>query len=229
MRDKIIVLVYILSFLALNSIAQKRFSPLSRTLWLKKKTHTISLNSISLSAGYYNPPMSYFNNTFLPSEKTADRFKGNILYGANLSVNLPLNLGTRVGAWYWAEKVSGLGSDAFNSLKVSLAGISLGAFYTYNNGFLGLKPYIGVDGSFLNIQDQYHANETVIKTSGSNFVLTPFVGINYEFNRNIVFGLEYGYFLGNYIQDMKTATSIVDVNVPVNGHKIQLTIGYKFQ
>jgi opacity protein-like surface antigen len=229
MKNKIIFLVLILSALAINSFAQTQDSTFLNMPAKKMNSGSISLQSVSIFAGTYNPEMDYFNNVFLPAAHTSERFSGNMIYGANLSLSLPYNLGARIGAWYWADEVAGQSSSAFSKLKVSLTGLSIGGFYTYNKGFYGLKPYAGIDGSFLSIQDKYDAYGTVVKKSGNDFVWTPFIGMNYDISKKVIIGLEYGYVIGNYIQDVQTATNPEEkAEIGINGSKIQLSIGYKF-
>ncbi len=228
MRNKTLVLLSSLILLTLNGIAQEQDTTLILS-GQKKEAAFLSLNSITLSGGIFNPSLSYFNNTFLPKNHTSDRFSGNVVYSANLAFNLPVNFGARIGVWYWEQKVLGENGGAFNTLKVSLTGISLGAFYTLQYELLGIKPYLGLDGSILSIQDQYDANETILKKSGSDFVWTPFIGLKHEFKKKIVVGLEYGYNLGSYMQDVENESSLENAKISVEGQKIQLSIGYRFK
>ena len=228
MKNKIIICVSFLSLLIVTLSAQAQDSTKVSTPDQKMNSGHFSLNNVSLSVGYYNPSMNYFNNTFLPAAQTNDRFGGNVIYGGNISFGLPLNLGVRLSAWYWNNKVSGQNGGAFNSLNVSLTGITLGAFYTLPRSVLGFKPYIGIDGGTLYIQDKYDANETVIKKSGNDMIWTPFVGLSHGLGNKIIVGLEYGYVLGHYTQDVTTSSSLVNAKVPIEGHKIQVSIGYKF-
>jgi opacity protein-like surface antigen len=228
MRNKILVLLTFLSLVALSGMAQEKDTTLILT-GPKKGASSLSLNSISLSGGYFNPSMSFFNNIFLPGAHTTDRFNGSLVYGANMAFNLPLNLGARVGVWYWENKVSGKNGGAFNRLKISLTAISLGAFYTWHYEILGIKPYLGLDGSILSVQDQYNANEIILKKSGSDFVWTPFIGLKHEFKKRVVVGLEYGYNLGSYMQDVESGTSLENAKISVEGHKVQLSVGYRFK
>lgn len=227
MRNKILILLSVLTLVMLKGMAQEQDT--TSILSGQKKAAFLSLNSISVTGGYFNPSMSYFNQTFLPGAHTTDRFGGSMVYGANMAFNLPLNLGARIGAWYWENKVSGENGGAFNRLKISLTGLSLGAFYTLQHEFLGLKPYVGLDGSILFVQDQYDANETVVKKSGSDFVWTPFIGLKHEFKQRVVIGLEYGYNLGSYMQDIESGASFENAKISVDGHKIQLSVGYIFK
>ncbi len=226
MRNKYILFVVFIAFFGFNVAAQQDSTVMKMSGENGKSW--ISLNSVSVSAGYYSPSMSYFNTEFLTTVgKTADRFSGGIQYGANISFDLPVNLGARVSASYWDKSVSGYGVT-FNSLKVSFTTFSLGAFYTYNKGFMGIKPYAGIDGGALNIQNQYDANETVKKKSGSATTWTPFAGIKYDIAGKIVVGLEYGYVLGSYGQDFELNTTLSNHKISVDGQKIQFSIGYKF-
>ena len=226
MRNKYILLVIFLAIFGFNAAAQQdstvmKMSGENGKSWFK-------LNSVSLSAGYYSPSMDYFNTAFLPGfGQTTDRFSGAIQYGANVSFDLPVNLGARVSASYWDKSVSGHGVT-FNSLKVSLTTVSLGAFYTYNKGFMGLKPYAGIDGGALSIQNQYDANATVIKKTGNDITWTPFAGVKYDIAGKIVIGLEYGYVLGTYGQDFQLNSALQNHKISVEGSKILFSVGYKF-
>ncbi len=226
MRNKYILLVVFLSFFGLHVVAQQD-STVMKMSGQKNGTSWFSLNSVSVSVGSYTPSMNYFNTTFLPSANTSARFGGSMIYGANISFNLPVNLGARVSGSYWENKVSGE-TGTFNSLKVSLAAISLGAFYTYNKGFAGIKPYAGLDGGYLSVQNQYDANEKIVKKSGSDMTWTPFAGIKYDIAGKIVLGLEYGYVMGSYGQDFELNSTVSNHKISVDGQKIQFSIGYKF-
>ena len=59
-------------------------------------------------------------------------------------------------------------------------------------------------------------------------IWTPFIGLSRKLSDKVVIGLEYGYVIGNYLQDVQATSGITGAKVPVDGHKIQLTIGYKF-
>jgi len=228
MRNKIILLATILCVLIINLSAQEHNNSEVKTTGDKGSTPFIALSSVSLSLGYYNPSMKYLNNSFLPVAQTNARFGGSAVYGGNIAFSLPLNLGARVSAWYWNKKVSGQGSSAFNNLKVNLTGLSLGAFYTYPKAFWGINPYAGIEGGALFIQDEFDANSTVNKKSGNDMIWTPFIGLSRKLSDKVVIGLEYGYVIGNYLQDVQATSGITGAKVPVDGHKIQLTIGYKF-
>lgn len=235
MRNKIILIVFVLCFSALDMLAQRDGSR-SNMLVSKSRTQQITLSSVSISAGYYKPSMDYWNNTFLPNSNTAGRFAGNSLISGNVSFDLPLNLGTRLGFWYWGDKINGVAGSSFSSLKINFTGVSAGVFYTYNKVFYGIKPYGGIDLSILMVQNKYKydafGDET--KKSGNDFIATPFIGINKVIFDKIFIGLEYGYFLGRYLQDVETAASTTVKTtatnpVKIDGHKVQFTIGYKFR
>jgi len=217
MTNKVILFLTILVFSTLNLSAQEG------------RNDSISINSVSLSIGSYKPSMAYWNSTFLPNANTSDRFKKGLLYGANISFNLPLNLGARAGIWHWGQQVSGNEGGSFNTLNINFTGLSLGAFYEYRKGvYWGIKPYAGVDVSYLMVQDKYDVSGSVIKKSGHDVLFTPFVGIERVLNKNIVLGIEYGYFLGSYKQDLMLNTGASNANISVKGSKIQFNIGYKF-
>ncbi|NWJ53244.1 MAG: outer membrane beta-barrel protein, partial [Bacteroidetes bacterium] len=216
MTTKIIIFLTIVLFSTMSLSAQE------------VEKSAISISSVSISAGWYKPSMNYWNNTFLPTANATDRFNGSLIYGGDISFDLPSNLGVRAGAWYWGEQVNGKDGGAFNTLKVNFTGLSLGAFYKYRPGIFGIKPYLGVDGSCLIIQDRYDITGSVIKKSGNDIVYSPFVGIEHVFNKNIVLGIEYGYNVGSYVQDVETATGPSNAKVSIDGSKFQFKIGYKF-
>lgn len=229
MRNKIVLLVSVLGFLTISLTAQEKDS----TLVISGQgggNSFISLNSVSLTAGYFEPSFGYLNSFFLPAARTSERFGGSLVYGANVSFDLPLNLGTRLGAWYFSDKVSGENGGSFNTFKISYTGLSLGAFYTYKKGIMGVNPYLGIDANYLMVQDKFDANDNLIKRSGNDLVWTPFIGISKVFNDKIVIGLEYGYVFGSYIQElqMDPNAAIKKYEIPMDGSKIQFTIGYKF-
>ena len=89
MRNKIVLLVSILGFLTISLTAQEKDS----TLVISGQgggNSFISLNSVSLTAGYFEPSFGYLNSFFLPAARTSERFGGSLVYGANVSFNLPL-------------------------------------------------------------------------------------------------------------------------------------------
>jgi len=189
---------------------------------------SITLSQVTLSTGWYQPSMDYWNNTFLPDANSTDRFGGNFLYSGNITVDFPLNLGTRVGVWYWEDAVSGEEGGSFNTLHVDFTGLTIGAFYKYRPGFWGIRPYLGLDESFLFIQDRYNVSGVLSKKSGMDFVFTPFLGIDRVIGSHFLLGIEYGYRIGHYMQDVETISGISAEKVSINGHLVQLTIGYAF-
>ena len=240
MRNKIILMGFVLCFLAMDLIAfgdniPKDTIPKNSVDTLINRVGStplrvrdfISINSATLSIGYYKPSMAYFNNTFLPLANTPNRFAGNPIVGANVSFDFPFNFGTRLGIWYWGDNVKGQTGSSFQKLNVSLSGFSLGAFYTYKAGYKGIIPYLGIEESFLLVQNKYDANDMVIKKGGNDIAFMPFIGINRSVSEKIVIGLEYGYCLGWYLQDVELGTGSIAEHVKINGSKIQFTIGYK--
>jgi hypothetical protein len=188
----------------------------------------ISLSSISLSTGWYHPSMDYWNNTFLPNANTSDRFNGNMYYSGHITVDFPLNLGMRAGAWYWQEKVSGQNGLAFNSLNVNFTGLSIGAYYKYKQDLpFKILPYIGIDGNYLMVQDKYDVSGTSTKKSGNDLVCAPFIGIEHVFFQKMIIGVEYSIVLGRYLQEVVTAQGISSPKISVNGSKIGIIVGYK--
>jgi hypothetical protein len=217
MTNKVIIFLAILVFSTLNLSAQDG------------RNDSIKISSVSLSVGSYKPSMDYWNNAFLPNANTSDRFKKGLLYGGNIAFDLPLNLGARAGAWYWGQQVSGNEGGSFNTLNITFTGLSIGAFYKYRKGvYWAIKPYAGVDVSYLMVQDKYDVSGTVMKKSGSDVLFSPFVGIERALFKNIVLGIEYGYFLGSYKQDLLLNTGASNADISIKGSKIQFTIGYKF-
>lgn len=217
MTTKIIIFLTIVLFSTVNLSAQE------------VEKSAVSISSVSISAGWYKPSMKYWNNTFLPNANTADRFQGDLLFSGNISLDLPLNLGARAGVWYWNQEVYGKRGGVFNTLNIDFTGFSVGAFYKYRQGLLwDIRPYVGIDGSCLLIQDTYNVSEIVNKKSGNDIVCTPFIGIERVFDNNIVWGIEYGYFLGSYKQDVETSTGHSNANISIKGSRIQFTVGYKF-
>lgn len=148
---------------------------------------------------------------------------------ANLSFDLPLNLGTRLGIWYWDGKVNGQTGSTFNHFGVNFTGVSMGAFYSVKGSGQGLIPYFGIDGTYLMIQEKYDANDMLMKMVGTDIVTTPFIGINTAISDKIFIGIEYGYCIGQYLHDIELPTGIVSEPVKINGNKIQFTVGYKFR
>jgi hypothetical protein len=189
----------------------------------------LSIRSISISVGWYNPSMNYWNRTFLPSTGSSNKFNGNFLYGGNITFNLPYNLGTRAGIWYWQDKVNGGTNASFNSLRIGFTGFSLGVFYRYSKPVVyKISPYAGIDGSYFLIQNKYNIGGDVTRMIGHDVSATPFIGIERTYFQKLVIGLEYGYVVGRYRQNVETINGASNPKVSVNGHKIGLTVGYKF-
>lgn len=187
------------------------------------------IHNVSISSSWYNPSMNYWNNTFLPSAGSSNKFDGNFMYGGNISFNLPLNFGARVGAWYWQDKVNGGQNATFNSLRIGFTGFSLGAFFRCPKPIVfGISPYAGIDGSFFIIQNKYDVGGDVTKMNGHDIMGTPFIGIERVFFQKLVFGVEYGYVIGSYRQDVTTTAGTSNPKISVNGHKVGITLGYKF-
>ena len=221
MKTKIFLILFLLQFIITTGQAQDSV--------LSVSTNKFSIHSISLTASWYNPSMNYWNNTFLPAANSAGKFNGNILFGGTISFNLPLNLGARVGAWYWQENVSGGANASFNTLRIGFTDFSIGAFYRYPEQIIWeISPYAGIDWNYFLIQNSYNVNGDVSKMSGYNIAGTPFIGIERVFFKNIILGVEYGYMVGGYRQNMDATTASSSPWNSINGSKIGLTLGYKF-
>ena len=189
----------------------------------------IRLSSFTLSTGYYKPSLEYYNNVFLTQANSTAKFGGNTLISGNISVELPLNLGARAGIWYWGNKVNGDASSTFTTLNVNFTGLSMGIFYTYPNDLLGIRPYIGMEGSYLMVQNVHYSEGNYNFQKGNDFVGMPFVGIKRAFYDKLILGVEYGYYLGRYLQDFDFNSGITPKSILIDGHKLQFTIGYNFQ
>jgi hypothetical protein len=189
----------------------------------------ISLSSFTLSTGYYKPSLEYYNNAFLTQASSTDKFGGNTLISGNISVELPLNLGARAGIWYWGNKVNGSSASTFTSLNVNFTGFSLGAFYTYPKGLYGINPYIGMEGSYLMVQNVHTAEGAYNFSKGNDVVGMPFIGLNKVFYDKLIVGVEYGYYLGRYLQEFDFNSGVTPNSISLDGHKLQFTIGYNFK
>jgi hypothetical protein len=218
---KLILITMLFLLFVFTSQAQDSLKGLS--------SRVLSIHSVSLGISWYNPSMDYWNNTFLPSTNSTTQFNGDILYTANISFHLPYNLGARVGAWYWQEKVTGTANASFNSLRVGFTGFSLGVFYHYPKPIIwGIVPYAGLEGSEIIIQNKYNVDETISKMRGYNLAGAPFIGIERVFFQKMILGIEYGYMFGGYHQDVETTSGTSHPWISINGSKIGLTVGYKF-
>jgi hypothetical protein len=222
MKTKILPISILMLFFFTQSKAQSDLDPSANHT-------TFTLNSVSISSGWYKPAMNYWNNSFLPLSGSKELFKGNLVVGGNITFNLPLNLGTRVGLWYWYDKTNGGVDATFNSLRIGFTGTSLGVFYHFKKPCIyGFYPYAGFEGSYFMIQNKLDVAGNFTKMQGHDAAVMPFIGFESNIQSKLVIGLEYGYLIGRYKQ--KVITIIDDLNplVSVNGHKIQFTIGYKF-
>jgi len=220
MKTKIISLLFLLQCIMPIGKAQENN---------QTESNKFSIRSVSFSAGWYKPAMGYWNNTFLPSANSTAQFNGDILYTANINFHLPYNLGARVGAWYWQEKLTGRENASFNSLRVGFTGFSLGVFYRCPKRIIwGIAPYAGMEGSEIIIQNKYDVAGIVSKKRGYDLAGAPFIGIERVFFQKMILGIEYGYMFGGYHQSVETTNGTSHPWISINGSKIGLTVGYKF-
>ena len=80
--------------------------------------------SVSFTAGWYQPSMDYWNDTYLPVMEVTDEFGGDITMGGEITFALPYNLRARGGISYWKQKVEGDAGSAISSLQIGFTTIS---------------------------------------------------------------------------------------------------------
>ncbi len=187
------------------------------------------IENISISSGWYNPNMDYWNNTFFPDNNIDSRFKGNISFGGNIEFSLPANFRVKAGLSYWSTKVEPDMILLFESFKISFTRFTLGCLYIINIEKFPVKPYIGMQGSLLAINNVEKINDIKERQYGQDYSYGPIVGLEKVFSNHILIGAEFQYQFGNYIQEESSFDSeTVDHKVSIAGPEFCLKVGYKF-
>jgi len=201
---------------------------------------TFGVHSAGIQIGWYKSSMDYWNDNYFKDNNWANKFEGSFYYGAFLDLNIIKNLRFRTGFSYWKESVeSGQMqiSGLMGSEKLELSLISIPIDFIYQPHFLEfekIKPYVGIGGNFLFIQDKYTRkvdgfSDEEVKEQGQDFTGHLIVGIERPIVNHFSVGLEFNYVLGKYIQEVRRASGdITKENVSIVGPKIGLTLAYRF-
>lgn len=184
--------------------------------------------SVSFTAGWYQPKMDYWNDTYLPTLGVTETFSGNIALGGNITVALPYDLRARVGVSYWNDKVKGNESSTISSLRIGFTRFNLGALYAPKVvSFNRFQPYIGVEGQFYMINNKLESGTEIARQQGQDYSLSPVIGIDRSFG-HLVVGAEFMYNLGSYTQDVSDGIGVTEQKVSIKGPEIGITVGYRF-
>jgi hypothetical protein len=198
------------------------------------------IRAAGVSAGWYNPSMDYWNDTYFKDNGWDNKFKGSAYYGAFFEVNVIKDLRARVGFSYWKETVKSgeiqIGGFTGNEkLAISHSSICIDALYNLKFlSFEKFKPYCGIGGNFVFVQAKITKNlpdlpEETTKKQGQDFTGSIILGIERPIFRHLSAGIEFNYIFGKYIQKVKDDYGNSKNNdVMLSGHKIGISIYYVF-
>jgi hypothetical protein len=202
MKTKIISITFLLLLVAATGNAQNKFG----------------VYSVTLTPGWYQPKMDYWNDTYLPTLGVSEELSGNISYGGNITFALPYNLRARVGASYWSDKVSGNENSTISSLQIGLTRFRLGALYSPVVLFNGYHPYLGVEGQFYLIKNKLDNGTETTEQQGQDYSFAPVIGIDRSIG-HVVVGVEFMYNDGIGVAEQK---------ISIAGPEVAVSVGYKF-
>jgi hypothetical protein len=212
MKTKIISIIFLLLLMSSTGKAQDKFG----------------VYSVSLTPGWYQPSMDYWNNTYLPKLGVTETFGGNISLGGNIAFAFPFDLRARVGASYWSDKVTGNDSSTINSLKIAFTRFKVGALYSpAYASFSHFQPYLGIEGQFYLIKNRLDNGADTTYQQGQDYSFAPVIGIERPFGYVLV-GLELMYNIGSYTQEVSDGIGVTEQKVSINGPEVMLSVGYKF-
>ena len=188
----------------------------------------IGIESISFFAGYYNPEMDFWNDAYLPSVGIEEKFRGNIILGGQLGLQIPYDLIVRAGMSYWKDNIKGNENSGLKKLEISFTNIKLGISYNPEKLiFSGFQPYAGIDFNYVFITNKTKSFIEESKQNGQTYLFSPLIGLNKSLS-GVLIGVEISYDFGNYIQQINNNQSIEENKVSINGVEAILMIGYKF-
>ena len=194
----------------------------------QEQAQKYGVSSVTLTPGWYQPSMDYWNDTYLPTLDVSEKFSGNIALGGNITFALPYNLRARVGSSYWNDKVEGNEGSTINSLQIGFARFRLGALYApVAVSFSGFQPYIGIEGQFYLIKNKLDNGTETTTQQGQDYSFAPVIGIDRSFG-HVAVGVEFMYNIGNYTQDVTDGIGISEQKVSIAGPEVALSVGYKF-
>ena len=220
MKTKIISITFLLLLIATTGKAQDEAQ--------NSTSNLISVYSVNLTPGWYQPTMDYWNDTYQPTLGVSDEFSGNITFGGNITFTLPLDLRTRVGASYWSDKVEGNQNSTISSLQIGFTRFRLGAMYAPKSIiFSGFQPYLGVEGQFYLIKNKLDNGTETTEQQGQDYSFAPLIGIDRSFGHFIA-GLEFMYNIGKYTQDVSDGIGVTEQKISIVGPEVVVSVGYKF-
>ena len=201
---------------------------------------SFGIRMAGVTAGWYNPSMDYWNDTYFKDNGWENSFSGAAYYGAFIEVNVIKDLRARVGYNYWKETVkSGEipigGYTGSEKLAVTLSTLSIDVLYDLNLlTFWGCKPYAGIGGNFVFVQAELTRTITSlpdeeIKKQGQDYTASLIIGIERPILRHLTTGIEFNYILGKYIQKVIDVYGVTqEKDVLLSGPKIGIKISYMF-
>lgn len=217
------------------------FTPLQAQEAADQATQTsFGIRNAGLTAGWYNPSMDYWNDTYFKENGWENSFKGSVFFGARFEVNIIQNLRARAGYTFWRESVkSGEipigGYTGTEKLAITLSTINIDALYDLTFlAFEKCKPYGGIGGNFVFVQDKLTRNitglpEESVKKQGQDFTGSLILGIERPVINHLSVGIEFSYIIGKYIQEMTDDYGNIRKNdVKLTGPKIGISISYVF-
>jgi opacity protein-like surface antigen len=199
---------------------------------------SFGFRAAGVNVGWYNPSMSYWNDTYFPDQQWSAKFKGNLIYTGFLEINVIRNLRLGFSGSYWTERVNSgeikvgevTGSE---QLTTSLTFLSVDALYRF--GFLtfaGISPYAGAGGSFVMVQNKFVRqptgyDEESYSNQGQDVTGSVIVGLERVFASHLGVALDFRYIFGGYTQEMKDSQgSVTSHNVTLSGPRIGLSLSY---
>jgi opacity protein-like surface antigen len=194
--------------------------------------------SAGASLGWFNPAMSYWNDTYFQDGIWESKFKGALSYSGYLEFNVIRDFRLRASATYWTERVnSGIikvgAVDGTEQLTTSLTFLTIDALYRFNFlSFAGVSPYAGAGGSYVMVQNKFVRlpqgyDEESYTNQGQDMTASVIAGLEKIFVEHLGIGLEFRYTVGNYTQDMKdTKGTVTSHPVSLNGPQVALNLSY---
>jgi len=201
---------------------------------------SFGIRMAGITAGWYNPSMDYWNDTYFKEKGWENSFSGAVYLGAFLDVYVIDDFRARIGYSYWKETVKSgeiqIGGYTGNEkLALTLSTIDIDLLYELNMlAFAKCKPYAGIGGSFVFVQAELSRTITglpdeKIKKQGQDFTGRIIVGIERPILPHLSAGLEFNYILGKYVQKViDDYGTTQEKDVLLSGPKIGIKISYIF-
>lgn len=226
----IILLLIVLSNAAISQTTELKASKdtlLTDTIVIDS-TEPYKIYSFMITGSWYHPGLDFFNEVFLPYCQVPDQFGPNYSVGVNVAYTLPYAFRTRVGISYWKDKVEGTTTSRISSLEVGLMRYKLGLLYAPDKlSYKNFQLYGGLDGQFFIVKHKMNQNNVTENLKGSDYIYTPFAGLEYS-RKHFISSLEFGYNFGAYYQSFCECLGYTRHKVSVDGPEISISVGYKF-